>query len=213
MHPEHGTVSREVAGAYGGFAFKPFRLIGSNTLPPTMRDNLTVALTGTPGVGKSTVASMLEAKGWALVSVEDAAREHDCLGETEVDGAAPVDVHALSEKWAPPEGKVIVDGHLSHFLDVDAVILLRCSPAMLRKRLSSRAYDEAKVKANVEWELTAGHWAELLEFEIELPVLEVDTSERSADVLVIEVESWISEGCPSGSLLETAASAKDWLDD
>ena len=213
LHPEHGTVLMRVVAAYGAFAFMPLRLIGSHDVSSTMSGNHAIALTGTPGVGKSSLAEALRAEGWGTVDVEDAARDHGCLGETEADGAAPLDVHALSERWSPPDENIVVDGHLSHFLDVTAVVLLRCSPDLIRDRLAPRGYNDAKIQANVEWELTAGHWSELLEFEIDVPVLELDASKRSTASLAAEVLAWLADGCPAPPLLEAAAAATDWLNE
>lgn len=211
LHPEHGTVLPCVASAYGGFASLPLRLIGPDDVTEGMSDNLTVALTGTPGVGKTQLAGAFERQGWQIVNVETAANDHGCLGDTEADGAAPVDVHKLSASWTSPTGKVVVDGHLSHFLDVNAVVLLRCSPHLLRDRLNARDYSEAKTKANVEWELTAGHWAELLEFEIEVPVLELDAGNLSTESLLTEVLAWLDNGCPAAPLEQAASESVDWL--
>jgi len=124
-----------------------------------------------------------------------------------------VDVHALAERWTPPSGRVLVDGHLSHLLDVDAVVLLRCHPDTLAARLNERGYDAAKVRANVEWEMTSGHWAELLEFEVEAPVLEVETTDAPVDALAENVLAWLAEGCPSSSVEERAIAAVDWLNE
>ena len=58
--------------------------------------------------------------------------------------------------------------------------------------------------------MTAGHWAELMEFEIDLPLLELDTTKggaRAADQLRV----WVEEGLPSLPLTEQAMDAIDWL--
>ena len=137
-----------------------------------------LAVSGTPGTGKTTLCEAMEGEGWQVLSLADLAEEHDCMGPVdEADGAAPIDVHRLAETWeAPVEGRWLVDGHLAHLLEVDGVVLLRCQPSVLNERLSARGYEARKVKANVEWEMTAGHWAELMEFEIDLPLLELDTT-------------------------------------
>jgi broad-specificity NMP kinase len=72
-----------------------------------------------------------------METVERLAERHGCIGDVDpVDRARPVDLEALSasleEKWgAPPEKITVIDGHLSHHLPVDAVIVLRCSPEVL----------------------------------------------------------------------------------
>ena len=68
-----------------------------------MDEPCVLALTGTPGVGKTTVASWLQAQGWGLLSVADLADSHGCLDEVDPkDGAAPIDIQALDEAWEPP---------------------------------------------------------------------------------------------------------------
>lgn len=171
-----------------------------------------LAVSGTPGTGKTTLCEAMEGEGWQVLSLAALAEEHDCMGPVdESDGAAPIDVHRLAETWeAPAEGRWLVDGHLAHLLEVDGVVLLRCQPAVLHERLSARGYDARKVKANVEWEMTAGHWAELMEFEIDLPLLEVDTT-GGGDATADQVRSWVEEGLPSLPLTEQAMDAIDWL--
>ena len=172
-----------------------------------------IAITGTPGCGKSTLCDELMVNGHAIRTVLDLAREHDCLGDQDpTDGAAPIDVHKLAEVWDEvPEGLVFIDGHLSHLLDVDAVILLRCHPDQLRLRLEQREYSEAKVRANVEWEMLAGTWSEMLEFELEAPVLELDATEHTTPALLEEIMIWIEGDCPSDGVEESAREAIDWL--
>lgn len=178
-----------------------------------MTDDVVVALTGTPGTGKTTLSERFAHEGWQVLNVRELAEVHGCLGEVEDDGAAPVDVHALAERWTPPSGRVLVDGHLSHLLDVDAVVLLRCHPDTLAVRLNERGYDPAKVRANVEWEMTSGHWAELLEFDVEAPVLEVETTHTAPDALAVDLLAWLADGCPSPPLNERAIAAVDWLNE
>jgi adenylate kinase len=178
-----------------------------------MTDDIVVALTGTPGTGKTTLSEWFAQEGWQVLNVRELAEAHGCLGEVEVNGAAPVDVHALAEQWQPPSGRVIVDGHLSHFLDIDAVVMLRCHPDALANRLTERGYSSEKVRANMEWEMTSGHWAELLEFEVEAPVLEVETTHAAPDALAVDIVAWLADGCPSPPLDERAIAAVDWLNE
>ncbi|MGB1587932.1 MAG: AAA family ATPase [Poseidonia sp.] len=179
----------------------------------TMSDACTLAISGTPGVGKTALCSRLAEAGWTVIDLAELAAEHGCLGETDsADGAAPVDIHRLADAWQPPtEGRWVVDGHLSHLLDVDGLVLLRCPPATLSERLTNRGYTEAKVKANVEWELTAGHWSELLEFEVDLPLMEANSGTMSEDELTQQVLQWVEDGLPSEPLEDMAVHATDWL--
>ena len=172
-----------------------------------------LAVSGTPGTGKTTVCDVLEVLGWQVLSLEDLASEHGCLEEVDAnDGAAPIDIHRLAEAWeAPKNGRHVVDGHLAHFLDVDGVVLLRCPPTSLRERLQQRGYSEAKIRANVEWEMTSGHWAELLEFEIDPPIIEFNTASMSIEALAEAIVAWCNDGLPSVELIHQASEAIDWL--
>lgn len=129
-----------------------------------------IAITGTPGTGKTTLCS--SANDWSVHSVSQLALAAGLAGEVEADGAAPIDVEALAQTELP-DG--LIDGHLSHLLPVDAIVVLRCHPDVLRSRLEDREYTEEKVEENVEAELLALITAESL--ETGLPVLELETSE------------------------------------
>ena len=170
-----------------------------------------LALTGTPGTGKSTVAQMLSDGGCIVVSVESLAEQNSLLGEVDpADGARVIDTDALHDalapEWeSPPEGTVVVDGHLSHHLPCDAVAVLRCSPEVLDSRLTSRGYTAEKVQANCEWELLGGAWNER---EGDTPWCEFDTSHGSVDSVVDSLSNWIADGfkpASPGSLIDWVA--------
>ena len=59
--------------------------------------------------------------------------------------------------------------------------------------------------------MIAGTWSEILEFELDVPVLEVDAGLATSEVLASEILQWIEDGCPSGGVEATAAEAIDWL--
>ena len=103
-----------------------------------------LALSGTPGTGKTTVASLFEKNGYDIISLESLAKEHNCLGEIDrLDNSRPIDIEKLcrelEKSWSKnPENTLIIDGHLSHQLPCDYTIILRCQPDVLQKRLESR---------------------------------------------------------------------------
>tara|TARA_Y100001970_G_scaffold246516_1_gene314513 strand:+ start:2553 stop:3098 length:546 start_codon:yes stop_codon:yes gene_type:complete len=175
-----------------------------------MGGGVRVAITGTPGVGKSTVSRILEGRGFMLVSVEGLAEDFECVGEVDPeDGARPIDIEklggCLSEAWARPmDGVGIVDGHLSHNLPVEAVVVLRCSPDTLRIRLSERGYSEGKINSNCEWELLGGAWND---WDERLPWTEFDTTAEEIGSVVDKIERWISDGFKPMSIGSTI----DWV--
>lgn len=172
-----------------------------------------LAVSGTPGTGKTRLCTEMALNGWEVLSLAELAQEHGCLGSVDgEDGAAPIDVHRLADAWTPPsEGRWLVDGHLSHLLDLDGIVLLRCSPTVLERRLSDRGYTVEKVRANVEWEMVAGHWAELIEFEIEYPLLELDAGAVGTSALIERISAWVEAGLDSPAPEGQADAAIDWL--
>ncbi len=146
-----------------------------------------IAVTGTPGSGKTTFCS---ASNHPTTTLEKIAATYGCLGEVEEDGAAPIDVERLANTviW-PEETTLLVDGHLSHLLPVNAIILIRCHPSVLRQRLSQRKYSESKIEENVECELIGTIAAECLE----LPCLEMDSA-IGIDAMIAIAERWVTDG-------------------
>ena len=178
-----------------------------------MSEILAIAVSGTPGVGKTDLCAALAVSGFTVLCLRGLAESLDCLGpEDPDDGASPIDIHALADAWEfNGDEATAIDGHLSHLMDVDGIVLLRCAPTTLEERLSKRGYNEAKIRANVEWEMTSGHWSELMEFEVETPILEVDTTSQSAEQVAAVVKAWLSDGCKSVPLKEAVLGSIDWL--
>lgn len=112
-----------------------------------------VALTGTPGTGKSAVARALSRSGFPVLSVnEEAVRAGAARGRDPVRGALEVDVakldRALKGRRGGGRAPLILEGHLSHLLTVDRAVVLRCPPALLARRLRRRGWSERKVAEN-----------------------------------------------------------------
>lgn len=151
--------------------------------------NLVIAITGSPGVGKTSVCTNLSDLGFRVTSVLDLAKTYSCLGPLEPNfDSKSVDIDRLSEVANLGEFDFI-DGHLSHHLDVDAIVILRCSPSVLKERLSQRGYGDKKVMANTEWEYIAGICSELIGSQ--KPILEVDTTKSNTEELVLKINEFI----------------------
>lgn len=152
-----------------------------------------IAVTGTPGCGKTTLCSKL---AYPVISVHELAEEYECIDEVDVDGAAPIDIEKLSQSWVKPTELTLIDGHLSHLLPVDAIIILRCNPKVLKERLQSRGYSKIKVDQNVEIEMMGGPWPDILDDK--RPKIESDSG----------IKEWIESGCPD---VTSPFDAVDWI--
>jgi len=139
------------------------------------------ALTGTPGTGKTTVATALHAQGIKVLEVNDLAKRHGLLRckdaardsyELDMD-----EVQDALDREGFSEGVLI--GHLSHLLDVDMVIVLRCHPDVLASRLEVRGWPVAKVRENALAESLDIILSEAIDSGS--PVFELNTTELSQE--------------------------------
>jgi adenylate kinase len=116
-----------------------------------------VALTGTPGTGKTTVGNLLSIQGFKVIHLTDI--EKKCVvGEDKKRGCHIYDIDLLDrylqlDSLLMQNGVCIVEGHLSHLLSgVSVTIILRCHPEELKKRLQSKGYTSIKIQENLEAE-------------------------------------------------------------
>jgi len=112
-----------------------------------------IALTGTPGTGKTTIGKILrERYGVEVVDLNEVIRVHQYYaGWDENRDCLIVDLEAL--RAHPFSEDVVLEGHLSHNLLVDRVVVLRTNPVALRRRLHKKAFAEKKINENVEAEI------------------------------------------------------------
>lgn len=120
--------------------------------------DMLASLTGTPGTGKSTVSNLLRKRGYHVVDLNSIAIEKGfTIGYDEKRKCYIIDEERLSKhlekNLSGKEGITILEGHLSHLMKhLDIVIVLRCKPSELRKRLEEKGWREDKIRENVEAE-------------------------------------------------------------
>ncbi len=138
-----------------------------------------VAITGTPGTGKSSVCRELSRMGFVVVDVARLAIEKGLAKRPKKRGApAIVDVDRLRKARLPEGNPLFLSAHYSHLLDSDVTVVLRCSPAVLESRLKSRRWLEKKIRENVEAEAIDLITVEAMQRCKK--VYEIDTSSTSA---------------------------------
>lgn len=161
-----------------------------------------IAVTGTPGTGKTSACAVLAERGYLVVNLDEAARREGFVaGRDETRGSDEVDVDALRERLRVPAKVAFLKSHYSHLMDVNIVVVLRCKPSVLRRRLESRGWAPEKVRENVEAEAID---VVLQEAAGRLPfVYEVDTTEatpaQTADA-ILAILRGRSEGHEPGSV-------------
>ncbi len=110
-----------------------------------------IAVSGTPGTGKTTVAKWLARKlGLQYVSLNDYARKHGMVvGRDEKRKADEVDVDRLRKVKFED---AVLEGHFSHELLADVKIVLRLHPSKLEERLEEKGWGAEKIRENCEAE-------------------------------------------------------------
>jgi len=167
-----------------------------------------IALTGTPGTGKTSVANILAKRGFSTVTVEELAEKHGAL-ET-VEGEKEVDTQKLLATVFEPSETVIVVGHLAHYIPNTLCIILRCHPAKIKGRLSTRDYPKEKVLENMEAEAIDIILTEAIEAWEN--VFEIDTSELSPDSVADAIEKIINGNADeySPGKIDWSGAVMDW---
>lgn len=146
-----------------------------------------VALTGTPGTGKTTVADMVETE-LPVIHLNDVIGEADLVTERDTDrGSLVADMDAVAEWLEGRDG--LVDSHLAHHFQSDRVIVLRCHPEELESRLRGRGEPDAMISENAESEALDVLLAEAVEAHGQDRVYEIDTTGRAPKAVAREVEA------------------------
>ncbi|OLC03765.1 MAG: hypothetical protein AUG84_00170 [Chloroflexi bacterium 13_1_20CM_4_66_7] len=161
-----------------------------------------IAVTGTPGTGKSSACEILARRGYVVVDLDAVARKEGLVvGRDEARGSDEIDVDALRDGLLVPAKVAVLKAHYSHLMDVNIAIVLRCRPAVLEKRLEARRWPREKIRENVEAEamdLITQEAANRIPF-----VYEVDTTDRTPAQTVetiLEILKGKTEGHEAGSV-------------
>ena len=145
--------------------------------------NIKIAITGTPGVGKTTISKKLAEKlGFRHIDITEVVKKYKLYSEKDEEMDSYVINFDKLKKFLDDLDNVILDGHVSHLLDADYVVVLRCNPEIVKKRLEERGYKQKKVMENVEAEIL-----DVCLVESGGSVYEIDTTDRDVEDVVDEI--------------------------
>lgn len=150
-----------------------------------------VALTGTPGTGKTTVADRLDTELTVQHLNEVIRTEEFTTGVDEDRDSLVTDLDAV-ESWLAGRTDVLFESHLAHHFPADRVIVLRCHPAELEDRLSDRGEPEKTITENAESEALDVILSEAVAEHGQESVYEIDTTDRPLEDVVAAVEAVLS---------------------
>lgn len=150
-----------------------------------------VAVTGTPGTGKTTATERVETD-LAVIHLNDVIREGEFVTERDDErGTDIADVDAVAE-YLRDRDDALFESHLAHHFEADRVIVLRCQPRTLETRLETRGEPAATVAENAESEALDLILSEAVERHGTDSVYEVNTTDRSPDDIASAIEAVVA---------------------
>jgi adenylate kinase len=145
-----------------------------------------IAISGTPGTGKTSVANILRDKGFNVIDINKLAVDRNLLlGYDKKRDSIIVDIDKIDLSLNDLKNIndiIFIEGHLSHLLqNVDYVILLRAHPKRLRENLKKRDWAEKKIEENVQAETLDIILCESVDVHDPNYIIEIDCSDINID--------------------------------
>ena len=177
---------------------------------------ITIIVTGTPGVGKSTVSTNLALKlNGKHLDVGKIAEEFNVIDCFDAErNTAIVNLNRLSnvliEKIEASSVDVVIDGHLApHIIPdnlVTMAIILRRNPQQVEEELKNRGYSDKKVKENVRCEILDVCLFDCVNKYGKEKCHEIDISNKNLDSIIDQLEKVIK------GLVPKRVGIIDWLE-
>ncbi|OPY38677.1 MAG: putative kinase [Methanoregula sp. PtaU1.Bin051] len=151
-------------------------------------------ITGTPGTGKTKVADELARRGNTVVHLITTIGPY-VTGIDERRDTQIIDVDRWSAGFRKIDG--FVEGHIAHLLPCDRIVVLRCRPDELRRRLQLRKYRKEKIDENAEAEALDVCLIETVERFDPSQILELDTTSQDASHCATLIDLFAKGEIPS----------------
>lgn len=158
-----------------------------------------VGITGTPGTGKKSVSPLVAGRlHLRCLSFNDLAREHHALNRR----GDEVDVDFLRSRISERVlGPVLLYGHLLPYVlerrRARIVVVLRCDPKVLKRRLAARGYPAKKIEENVEAELIGVVSADAYSAFGSEKTIEFDTTPSAPEEAAEKIARLVRGGSPA----------------
>jgi len=144
---------------------------------------LIIAVSGTPGTGKSAFARALVRKLDARLVDLNALIKEKKLFKLDVNGTHIADLRGVRAEFArivrSSSDPIVVEGLLAHLLPtkyLTHIVVLRTRPKVLEKRLRTRKYSGAKLRDNLEAEALSIILWEAVQEHGAAKIYEIDTT-------------------------------------
>lgn len=150
-----------------------------------------IAVTGTPGTGKTTAVEHLDTD-FEVIHLNDVIRERDfTTGRDDERDSLIADLDAVAE-WLDDRKDAIIESHLAHEFDADRVVVLRCDPEEIERRLIERGESPESARENAESEALDVVLGHAVENHGEDSVYEIQTTDRTPAEVAAEIEAVVA---------------------
>ncbi|MHA1442686.1 MAG: adenylate kinase family protein [Candidatus Heimdallarchaeota archaeon] len=155
-----------------------------------------IIISGTPGVGKTSVSIELQKQGYSILNLNDFiitsglyfgydySRESVIIDDE-------ILIEKLTEEFAQFKGILFVEGHTAELVPNDFVsniFVIRCNPSILRTRLQvSRKYTRDKIEDNVQAEIMDDCLLNLQHKFPKISITELDSSKFDSKTLANKI--------------------------
>ena len=166
-----------------------------------------VAVTGTPGTGKTTATERLDTDLATVHLNEVIESEGLSTGRDEERESLVADMDALAT-WLDGRDDVVVESHLAHHFDADRVVVLRAHPDTVVERLRGRGDSDSKARENAESEALDVILSEAVSRHGREQVYEIETTDRDPDAVAAAIAAVLAgEREPSAGTVDYV----EWL--
>jgi len=150
-----------------------------------------VAVTGTPGTGKTTATEQLDT-GLDVIHLNDVIKSAGfSTGVDEERGSVVADMDAVAE-WLEGRDDAVVESHLAHNFDADRVVVLRAHPDTIVERLRERGDSDSKAYENAESEALDVVLSEAANRHGVENIYEIDTTDREPEEVAAAIETVVA---------------------
>jgi len=153
---------------------------------------MNISLTGTPGTGKTSISRILFKNKIDILHLNEIIEKNNFKFEVDKDRKTKIiEIEKLNKYVVDNFNKkklMIIEGHLSHLLHcIDKVIILRCHPKELRKRLIKRKWNNKKIIENIESEILDIILCESISLYPKENIFEIDTTDKTIDIISFSI--------------------------
>ena len=150
-----------------------------------------VAVTGTPGTGKTTATERLTTD-LDVIHLNEVIREEGlATGTDEQRDTLVADLEALRD-WLAGRDDVVIESHLAHHVPADRVVVLRCHPETIEQRLLDRGEPPETAVENAESEALDVILTEAVAEHGTDAVYEIETTDLAPDDVAAEIEAVVA---------------------